>query len=195
MKIHTTYTKFLNEANNLPDGIADYDGAWKEYEPDLIINVLYKLPGGDNKSWKKWVKNFEIIEVDGNGQPKWEIKLKNGDVMTAQRYSRFGQYKVELNGEQYNTAVIDNLGYDLMKLMLKPIEQYESQIQATDWYSHMADDHRSWKSGNQHKDTIRTIYTELKGGEKRKAWKLHSKYAPKDMQYSDFEKFDAAGGR
>ena len=57
-----------------------------------------------------------------------------------------------------------------MKLLLKPIEQYESQIKAVDWYSHMADDHRSYKSGNAHKDTIRTIYTELNGGEKRKAW-------------------------
>ena len=135
MKIHTTYTDFLNEAKNFPDGIAEYDGAWKSYEQDVTINVLYKLPGGDNKAWKKWVKNFEIIEVDDNGQPKWEIKLKNGDVMTAQRNNRFGQYEVELNGEQYSTAVIDNLGYDLMKLLLKPIEQYDSQIKAVDWYS------------------------------------------------------------
>ena len=39
MKIHNTYTKFLNEAKSLPDGIAEYDGAWKSYENDLIVKL------------------------------------------------------------------------------------------------------------------------------------------------------------
>ena len=195
MKIHTTYNDFLNEGKNEP---VPYDGAWSKekdpYDKDLRINVGNKLPGG-NKAWDKTVKKYEIIELDANGQPKWMIKFKNGDVMIAQRYNRFGNYKVKYNKKDYDTAYVGNLGYDLMKSLLSPMEQYEQQIQAVDWWSGYADDFSKYKSGNAHKETIRTIYSELKGGEKRKAYKLHTKHAPKDYQYSDFEKFDAAGGR
>ena len=115
--------------------------------------------------------------------------------MIAQRYSRFGQYKVELAGKNYNTASIGNLGWDLMKLLLKPIEQYERQIKATDWYSGYADDFKSWKGGNHHKDSIRGIYMELSSGDKKKAYKIHTKEAPTEYTFSDFESFDKAGGR
>jgi len=195
MKIHTTYSDFLNEGKNEP---VPYDGLWRKekdpYDKDLRINVGNKLPGG-NKSWDKIVKKYEIVDIDANGQPKWMIKFKTGDVMIAQRYNRFGNYKVKYNKKDYDTAYVGNLSYDLMKSLMSPMEQYEDQIQAVDWYSHMADDHRSYKSGRSHQNTIRTIYSELKGGEKRKAYKLHTKHAPDKMQYSDFEKFDAAGGR
>ena len=123
------------------------------------------------------------------------IKFNTDDVMIAQRYNRFGNYKITYNKQDYDTSNPGNLGYDLMKSLMSPMEQYEYQVKAIDWYSHMADDHRSYKSGRSHQDTIRTIYTELKGGEKRKAWKLHTKAAPKKMQYSEFDEFDAAGGR
>jgi len=171
-----------------------YDGAWKTYEQDLIINIGNKLPGG-NKSWKKWVKKYEIKGANEDGQPRWEIKLKNNMTMIAQRYSRFGQYKIELDGKNYNTASIGNLGWDLMRLLLKPIEQYERQIKATDWYSGYADDHKSWKGGNQHKDSIKSIYSELSSGDKKKAYKMHTKEAPEKYTFSDFESFDKAGGR
>lgn len=195
MKIHTTYTDFLNEANN---DLADYDGTWNKkdnpYDFDLRINVGNKLPGG-NKSWDEIVKKYEIIDISKDGQPKWMIKFNTDDVMIAQRYNRFGNYKITYNKQDYDTSNPGNLGYDLMKSLMSPMEQYEYQVKAIDWYSHMADDHRSYKSGRSHQDTIRTIYTELKGGEKRKAWKLHTKAAPKKMQYSEFDEFDAAGGR
>ena len=180
------------------ENVAEYEGAWKSYEEDLMIMIGKQFPSAGKAidNFKKWVKKYEIKGNNKDGQPTWELKLKNNMKMIAQRTSRFASYIITLNGKEYNTQYTNTgLGYDLMKLLLKPIEQYESQIKATDWYSGYADDFKSWKSGNSHTDTIKGIYLELSSSEKKKAYKIHSKEAPKDYTYSDFESFDKAGGR
>ena len=180
------------------ENVVEYDGTWKSYEEDLMINIGNKFPsmGRAVDSFNKWVKKYEIKGSNKEGQPKWELKLKNNMKMIAQRTSRFGYYMITFNGKEYDTQYTNNgLGWDLMKSLLKPIEQYERQIKATDWYSGYADDFKSWKGGNRHSDSVRGIYSELSSSEKKKAYKIHTKEAPKEYTYSDFESFDKAGGR
>tara|TARA_R110002096_G_scaffold1004_4_gene5380 strand:+ start:703 stop:1332 length:630 start_codon:yes stop_codon:yes gene_type:complete len=180
------------------ENVEEYDGTWKSYEEDLMIMVGKQFPseGKSIDSFKKWVKKYEITGSNKDNQPTWELKLKNNLKIIAQRTSRFGSYIITLNGKEYNTQYTNTgLGWDLMKLLLKPIEQYERQIKAKNWNSGYADDFKSWKLGNQHKDSIESIYSELSSGDKKKAYKIHTKEAPKNYTYTDFESFDKSGGR
>ena len=184
--------------SKIVEAVEEYDGTWKSYEEDLMINIGNKFPsmGKATDSFNKWVKKYEIKGSNKDGQPTWELKLKNNVKMIAQRTSRFGYYIITLNGKEYDTQYTNSgLGWDLMKLLLKPIEQYERQIKATDWYSGYADDFSRYKGGNSHADSVKGIYSELSSSDKKKAYKIHTKEAPKDYRYSDFESFDKAGGR
>ena len=107
------------------ENVVEYDGTWKSYEEDLMINIGNKFPsmGRAVDSFNKWVKKYEIKGSNKDGQPTWELKLKNNMKMIAQRTSRFGYYMITFNGKEYDTQYTNNgLGLDLMKSLLNPID-------------------------------------------------------------------------
>ena len=93
-------------------------------------------------------------------------------------------WELYLNKKKLKGLADNNALYFELFDKLPALEKYLKVLRGHDWYYNYADDHRSYKAGQNSANRLEKLYNELSPGDKKKAFKEWSKEAPKDYERS-----------
>jgi hypothetical protein len=163
MKNIQTFQEFLNEYQTYAKyGSRETPGSVKA---DVILNVKDLIPV-PAKDVDKEIVSVEDQSDDTKGI-KFEIVLKSKDVIHAFKISAApGHWEWHLNKKKMTVSQIIET---LEDKMYTPFEKWLRHYEMRDPYYQMADDHRSYKSGQAQEEHVRKLYDKLSASDKKKA--------------------------
>jgi 8-oxo-dGTP pyrophosphatase MutT (NUDIX family) len=158
---------------------------WEKREPYILKDLKYMIGHALPYQWDEFEKHIVSIDdksVEDKGI-KFEVKLKNRDVITAYKTTEFaGDWEFYLNGKKAGRRgtrdELSKLFYD----KLTDLEKYLKGIKSYDFNYLYADDFRAYQSGSNSTDNLYDLYSRLSNSEKRIAHKEFLKHAPKDKR-------------
>jgi 8-oxo-dGTP pyrophosphatase MutT (NUDIX family) len=160
---------------------------WEKSEPYILQDLKYMIRHALPYDWReseKYIASIEDKSIEDKGV-KFEITLKNKDIITAYKTSKFaGDWEYYLNGKKAGKRGTRDELSKLFYERLTDLEKYIKKIKAHDFHYLYADDHRAYRSGSNSSDSLVELYSKLSGSDKRKAYNEYLKHAPKDKHVS-----------
>ena len=164
MKNIQTFKEFLNEYQTY----ANYGSREtpESIKADLVFCVNKLIPVKNLKDAAKEIVSVEDKSDDTKGI-KFEIVLKSRDVIDAFKVSAApGNWEWHLNKKKMSEGQVREA---LEDKMYTPFEKWLRHYEMRDPYYQMADDHRSYKSGQAQEEYVRKLYDKLSASDKKKA--------------------------
>jgi Asp-tRNA(Asn)/Glu-tRNA(Gln) amidotransferase B subunit len=164
MKNIPTFESFVNEYQTY----SQFKKGWgtpEDLKMDVTISVKHLIPTKWDEA-EKQIKSIEDVSDDSKGI-KFEIKLKDGDVIHAFKVGQFrGSWEWYLNKKKMQDSQIRK---QIEDKMYKPYDKWLRHYDMSDKYYMYADDPRAYDSGKNHDVFVQKLYNELSASDKKKA--------------------------